>query len=173
MKCNIDGASKGNPGMVGYGGVIRDEKGCIQSIFHFNFGRATNNMAELRALEQCLEILKNDNLENIIIEAYFELIINLVKRICCGSTPEKVSIHWRLFQVYQRIHLHLQNMRTLSFTHVRRMTNKLVDILANKGALCTKSSNKYRWQEVPQGRLRDDCLNQENEGREIHKNREC
>jgi len=25
LKINIDGASKGNPGMVGFGGVIRDE----------------------------------------------------------------------------------------------------------------------------------------------------
>ena len=55
MKCNIDGASKGNPDMASYGGVIRDEKGCIQCIFHCNLGRATNNMAKLMALEQCLD----------------------------------------------------------------------------------------------------------------------
>jgi len=84
MKCNIDGASKGNLSMAGYGGVIRDEKGSTQYIFHFSLGRATNNMAELMALEQCLEILKNDNLQNIIIEANSELIINSVKRTCCG-----------------------------------------------------------------------------------------
>lgn len=82
--------------MAGYGGVIRDEKGCIQYIFHCNLGRARNNMAELMALEQCLEILKNDNLQNIIIEADSELIINSIKRICCGSAPENVSSHWRL-----------------------------------------------------------------------------
>lgn len=157
--------------MAGYGGVIRDEKGCILYIFHYSLGRATNNMAELMALEKCLEILKNDNLQNIIIEADSELIINSVKRIYCGSAPEKVSRHWRLLRVYQRIHAHLQNMRTLSFKHVRRTANKLADILANKGALCSKSSNKYRWHEVPQGRLRDDCLSQANTDRELYQNR--
>lgn len=149
LKCNIDWASKGNPSLAGYGGVIRDEKGCILYIFHCNLGRATNNMEELMALEQCLEILKNDKLQNIIIEADSELIINSVKQIYYGSAPEKVLRHWRLLQVYQRIHAHLQNTRTLRFGHVWRTTNKLVDILANKGFLYSKRSNKYRWYEVP------------------------
>ena len=157
--------------MDGYGGVIRDGKGCIQYIFHCNFGRATNNMAELMALEQCLEILKNNNLKNIIIEVDSELIINLIKRIYRGSTPEKVLRYWRLVQDYQRINSHLQNMRTSSFTHVRWTTNKLVDIIANKGALCAKINIKYRWNEVSQGRLRDDCLSQAKADRELYQNK--
>jgi len=43
MKCNIDGTSEGNPGMVGYGGVIRYEKGCIKTIFHSHLWKATDN----------------------------------------------------------------------------------------------------------------------------------
>eukprot|EP00253_Pinus_taeda_P030811 PITA_30811 len=62
LKCNIDGASRGNPGIAGFGEVLRDENGYILFIFHCHFGIATNNMAELMALEQCLEILKQDNL---------------------------------------------------------------------------------------------------------------
>jgi len=118
MKCNIDGASKGNPGSTRYGGVIRDERGFIKTIFHYHLGKATNNMAELMAMEHCLEILKDSNLHNIIIEANFELIINLVKKIGNGLAPDKVSRHWRLLQVYQHIQPHLQNMRTISFIHV-------------------------------------------------------
>lgn len=34
MKFNIDGDSKVNSDMVGYGGVIRDDKGFIKTIFH-------------------------------------------------------------------------------------------------------------------------------------------
>lgn len=105
--------------MVGYGGVITDEKGCIKIIFHSNLRKATNNMAELMALEQCLEILRDSNLHKIIIEVDSELIINSVKRILYGSALEKVSRHWRLLQIYQRIQSHLYNMKTLSFTHVR------------------------------------------------------
>ena len=93
--------------MAGYGRVLRDEKGCIETIFHSNLGKATNNMAELMALEQCLEILRESNLHNIIIEANSELIINSVKKISYGSAPDKVSRHWQLLPVYQCIHSHL------------------------------------------------------------------
>jgi len=51
LKINIDGASKGNPGMARFGGVIRDEQGYIKDTFHFHLGTATNNMVELMALE--------------------------------------------------------------------------------------------------------------------------
>eukprot|EP00253_Pinus_taeda_P010632 PITA_10632 len=131
LKYNIDGASKGNPGTVGFGGALRDENESILFIFHCHLGRATNNMAELMALEQCLDFLEQDNRQNVIIEANSELIINSVKRISCGTEPKKVSKHWRLIQVFQRIQLHLLCLRTVSFNHVRRTANKLADILAN------------------------------------------
>lgn len=91
MKYNIDGASKGNPRIVGFGGVLRDENGCILFIFHCHFGRTTNNMVELMALEQCLDFLKKDNLQNVIVKADPELIINSIKRISGGTESEKVS----------------------------------------------------------------------------------
>lgn len=40
LKVNIDGASKGNPGLAGFGGVIRDEQGQIKEIFHGHLGKA-------------------------------------------------------------------------------------------------------------------------------------
>jgi len=57
LKYDIDGASKGNLGTVRYRGFLRDAKGSIIFIFHCHLGRATNNMAELMALEQCLDFL--------------------------------------------------------------------------------------------------------------------
>lgn len=96
LKINIDRASKGNSGMVGFGGVIRDEQGCIKDTFHSHLGTATKNMVELMALEQCLEILMESNLHNAIIEADSELVINAAKKMCNGVTPGKVLKHWRL-----------------------------------------------------------------------------
>jgi len=156
--------------MVGYGGVIRDENGYIEFIFHCNLGKAIKNMVELMALQQCLKFLRDANLHNVIIEVDYELIINSVKKICYGSALERVSKHWRLLPVYQRIQSHMQNMRTLCFKHVRMKANKLVDILANDRALCAKSRNIYRCIEVPQVRLRDECLRQENVDREPYQN---
>ena len=89
----IGGASKRNVGAAGFVGALRDEDGSILFIFHCHLGRATNNMAELMAMEQCLDLMKHDNHQNVIFEDDSELIINLVKRISCGTMPEKVSKH--------------------------------------------------------------------------------
>ena len=93
LKYNIDGASKGNPSTAGYGGFLRDEEGSIIFIFHGHLGRATNNMAELMALEHCLECLIKNHRANVIIEVDLEITINSGKRISAGSRPEKVSKH--------------------------------------------------------------------------------
>jgi len=96
LKVNIDGTSKGNPGLAGFGGVIRDERGQINKIFHGHLGKATNNMAELMALERCLEISVDSNSHSVIIEADLELIIRATKKICNVTSPDKVLKHWRL-----------------------------------------------------------------------------
>lgn len=93
LKLNIDGASKCNPRIAGYGGVLRDEEGNIIFIFHSHLGKATNNMDELMALEQCLELLKLKHSSNVIIETNSEITINSIKRISCGTVPKKVSKH--------------------------------------------------------------------------------
>lgn len=48
---------------------MRDEEGNIKVIFHSHLGKATDNMAELMAMEQCLEILIEHDTHNVIIEA--------------------------------------------------------------------------------------------------------
>lgn len=100
MKFNIDGDSKGNPGDAGYRGVIRDEEGNIKVIFYSHLGRETNNMGELMAIKQGLEILIDHNLHNTITEEDSELKINSIKRIGTGKTPEKFSHHWILSNIY-------------------------------------------------------------------------
>lgn len=112
---------------------MRDEEGNIQVIFHSYLGKATNNMAELMVMELCLDILLKYNIHNVIIEADLELVINSMKRINASAAPEKLSGHWWLLQVYQRIQAHLRMLRTLKLVHVRREANKVTDWLANEG----------------------------------------
>lgn len=71
------------------------------------------------------------NCLNVMIEADSELIINLVQKIHNGTSPDKVFKHWNLIWVFQRIQSHLQGLCTISFHHVRRKENTLVDLLAN------------------------------------------
>lgn len=157
LKFNIDGASKGNLVEAGYGGVMRDEEGKIQIIFHSYLGKATNNMAELMQMELCLEILLKYNIHNVIIEANSELVINLVKRISVGVAPEKISRHWRLLQVYQRIQVHLRMLRTLRLVDVRREANKVADWLANEGVRNKHINLCYWWEEVMDDRMMEEC----------------
>lgn len=157
LKFNIYGASKGNPGLASCGGVTRDEQGCIKEIFHSHLGKATNNMAELMALEQCLEILVNLNSHNVIIKEDSELIIKVAKKMCNGTALEKVLKNWRLSQVFHRIYTHLQIVRTVKFVHVERKENMLVDCLANEGVI-SKGSGWHVWESITPGKLCDDCI---------------
>eukprot|EP00253_Pinus_taeda_P011523 PITA_11523 len=53
---NFDGASKGNPGQTGYGGVFRDHLGTPHLIYLGSKGWDTNNSAELEGLWQGLTL---------------------------------------------------------------------------------------------------------------------
>lgn len=50
LKLNFDGASKGNLGEVGYGGILTDHKGNPMIIYYGSIGWDTNNSAELEGL---------------------------------------------------------------------------------------------------------------------------
>ncbi|GLJ18085.1 hypothetical protein SUGI_0319310 [Cryptomeria japonica] len=51
MKLNFDRASKGNPGRSGLGAIVKDEFGFTLKYFLGPVGFATNNVAEISALE--------------------------------------------------------------------------------------------------------------------------
>lgn len=106
-----------------------------------------------------------------IVEADSELIVNSVKRISWGTTPNKTSKNWRLIQIFQRIQLHLQILRIVSFNHMRRTTNKLADIMANQGVICTENMGTMGWQELPHNRLKANCHDQADEDNMVFQNR--
>ena len=119
------------------------------------------------ALEQCLEFLIQHCCSNVIVEADSKITINSVKRINCGTRPKKVFNRWKLIMVYQRIHVHLQGLRTVSFNHVRRSANKLADLLANQGVNNAGCGMANKWQGIPQNRFKAFCKEQPAEDREM------
>ena len=54
FKMNFDGASKGNPGPAGFGGIFRNSQGDSLAIYYGSIGWDTNNSAELEGLWQGL-----------------------------------------------------------------------------------------------------------------------
>lgn len=100
----------------------------------------------------------DSNSHNVIIEAVLELIIRATKKICNGTSPDKVSKHWKLLQVFHRIYSHLQTLKTVRLVHVKRKVNMLVDPLANEGVTNRDRESRYVWDLLPLGKLWEDCL---------------
>eukprot|EP00253_Pinus_taeda_P003926 PITA_03926 len=68
IKLNFDGASKGNPGPAGLGGIFRDNKEKTRWVFAEWGGEMTNNEAELWAMHQGLRIAVRNRYMNLEIE---------------------------------------------------------------------------------------------------------
>jgi len=81
FKLNFNGASRQNPGMAGYGGVVRDHTGAIHLIYHGNIEVNTNNDAELIALLQGLTLVGRYKLLPLIVEGDSEIIIRLIRKL--------------------------------------------------------------------------------------------
>lgn len=62
--------------------------------------------------------------------------------------------------------MHLQELRTLRFIHVRRKANELANILANQGVSSKDSPILRRWNTMVQSNLKKLCHNQVEEEKE-------
>ncbi|KAL0356478.1 UNVERIFIED_CONTAM: putative ribonuclease H protein [Sesamum radiatum] len=88
IKINTDGASKGNPGPAGAGGIARDEKGMPIFAFYEFIGEATNMYAEVYGLFKALQICQTENIHRLWIEVDAVNLIRLIKEPSKG--------HWSL-----------------------------------------------------------------------------
>jgi len=88
---NFDGASKGNPGNSGFGGIFRDHMGAPILTFLGSRGWDTNNSAELEGLWKGLLLAQSKNFFPLIIEGDSQIIINMISRILQGSPSSKIS----------------------------------------------------------------------------------
>eukprot|EP00253_Pinus_taeda_P008598 PITA_08598 len=131
---NFDGASKGNPGITGYGGVIRNSQGIPLKIYFGSIGWNTNNAAELEGLLLGLQIAHHQSFMPLIVEGDSQIIINMASKLQQGSAAQKVSRSWRMATRLESLQTLLQNNKSTSFKHIRREGNKAADFLANLGA---------------------------------------
>eukprot|EP00253_Pinus_taeda_P007130 PITA_07130 len=132
-KLNFDGASKGNPGTIGFGGIIRNHEGSLLQIYFGNIGWDTNNSAELEGLWQGLTLAWNLNLQPLVMEGDSQILINMAKHLQNGSQANKIATSWRLEARLKDIEHLLRNNRVISFMHTKRGGNKVTDLLANIG----------------------------------------
>ena len=123
-KIYTDGASRGNPGKSGAGGVIKNENGeIIESVSEY-LGIQTNNYAEYKALE--LTLIKAIELGIRKVEVYLDskLVVEQVNGRWKINNQNLLIIHSNIIEL-------LSNFDSIKISHILRKFNKHADLLAN------------------------------------------
>jgi ribonuclease HI len=124
LTLEFDGGSRGNPGPAGVGVVIRAADSTPLVTLGRFIGRATNNVAEYRALITALEQAKILNAKSILIRGDSELIIKQM----IGEYRVKNA---DLKELYDEAQFLLHQFDHAKFEHNLRHKNELADRLAN------------------------------------------
>jgi len=120
----VDGASRGNPGPAGVGGVILS---CGREVRRFKrfIGYATNNEAEYHALLTALKLAMEMGARRVVVKSDSEL---LVKQLRGEYRVRKNN----LTPLYDKVMQLLRNFEEFEIRHVSREENKTADRLANE-----------------------------------------
>ncbi|KAM3340710.1 hypothetical protein P3S68_028344 [Capsicum galapagoense] len=140
LKCNIDGACRGNPGMSSYGFFIRDDTRNLVYARAKGLGMGTNAEAEAIAIKEALDFCYEKDFKNLIIETDS---LGLRKMII-----KQWKVPWQIVEIIEdiRIYIHLINA---TITHTFRKGNTVADSLANE-VIESKAMYEYHcFQQLP------------------------
>ncbi|MQL81479.1 hypothetical protein Taro_013945 [Colocasia esculenta] len=119
---NVDGASKGNPGICGGGGCIRDKHGKILLAFANFYGVGNNIIAETRALCDGLRLAHFLGVRLSAIYSDSSTLVHSIQKGKCSN--------WHIHHWWRPSRDLLQGKSTI-LSHVFRETNQVADRLAN------------------------------------------
>lgn len=122
---NVDGGSRGNPGPAAIGVVVRSEDGGVVAEAAETIGKATNNVAEYRALLRGVELAALNGATEIELYGDSELVVKQVR----GEYKVKDA---GLKPLYAEARAALSAFGAWSFSHVRREQNADADALVNQ-----------------------------------------
>ena len=125
FKLFFDGASKGNPGRAGGGGVIINPRGKAEIEYSWSIGHESNNMAEAYGLWQGLKQVQKLGADEVVVIGDSRLIIQALSRGRRGKNE-------RLEGLLKRIRYMAKIFRKIEFFHVLRELNMRADEAANK-----------------------------------------
>ncbi|MQL70341.1 hypothetical protein Taro_002661 [Colocasia esculenta] len=119
---NVDGASKGNPGINGGGGCVRDSRGNLLCAFAFSYGIGSSIVAESRAIHDGLRLSLERHYP---ISVLYSDSAVILRAISVGQAP-----HWAVFPWWRGI---CDMIRILNpkLVHTYREGNQVADSLAN------------------------------------------
>jgi ribonuclease HI len=124
LTLEFDGGSRGNPGPAGIGVVVRAADGTALVTLGRFIGKATNNVAEYRALITAMEEAKKLGAKDIIIRGDSELIVKQMK----GEYRVK---HPDMKVLYDQAQDLIHQFDSAKIEHNLRHKNELADKLAN------------------------------------------
>jgi ribonuclease HI len=121
---NVDGGARGNPGPAAIGVVLRDPDGAVLEELGETIGRATNNVAEYRALLRGIELAAAHGATEVELVGDSELVVRQVE----GRYKVKDATMRELHAEAMR---ELGGFQSWSIRHVRREANADADRLVN------------------------------------------
>jgi ribonuclease HI len=123
LEVNIDGASRGNPGLSAIGIMVKNKGTILMEHAEF-LGIRTNNQAEYEALKRALEICNQLDKE-ITILSDSELLVN--------QRNSKYRLRNQQLKIISREISNLEkNFDKIEYKHISRERNNKADRLANK-----------------------------------------
>jgi ribonuclease HI len=123
LEVNIDGASRGNPGLSAIGIMVKNNETILMEHAEF-LGIRTNNQAEYEALKRALEICNQlDNEITILSDS--ELLVNQ------RNSKYRLRNH-QLKIISMEISNLEKNFDKIQYKHISREKNNKADRLANK-----------------------------------------
>jgi ribonuclease HI len=121
---NVDGGARGNPGPAAIGAVLQGPDGGVLEERGERIGRATNNVAEYRALLLGIELAAAHGATELELIGDSELIVRQVEGRYKVKDATMKELHAQVKQA-------LRPFRSWSIRHVRREQNAEADRLVN------------------------------------------
>jgi ribonuclease HI len=125
LTVNVDGGARGNPGPAAIGAVLSDGNGEVVAERSETIGRATNNVAEYRALLAGIELAAENGATELEIRGDSELVVRQVE----GRYKVKDAT---MRELHAEVKKALQGFDSWSISHVRREQNAEADRLVNQ-----------------------------------------
>ncbi len=130
----VDGACRGNPGEAGVGIVFQDEEGALFFKAYRYIGRATNNIAEYKALIFALEKARKLKAKSVRLYSDSQLLVNQIK----GDYRVKDA---KLKPLLREALSLIEEFSKVEIKGIDRGENQLADSLANR-AVDTQGENE-------------------------------
>jgi ribonuclease HI len=125
LTVNVDGGARGNPGPSAVGVVVRDADGGVLEERGERIGRATNNVAEYRALLLGIELAAAHGATELDLVGDSELIVKQMR----GEYKVKDAT---MRELNAAVKAALRRFDSWSIRHVRRAENAEADRLVNQ-----------------------------------------